>query len=262
MVLKRLFKLSRPSGRPEASLPAGRRVYAIGDVHGRLDLLDDLLAQIAQDDARRGSCETDIIMLGDLIDRGPESAGVVERLRLLASHGRRIRFLMGNHEEIFLKALGGDVQALRLLIKVGGKETALSYGITAEEYLACDFDELLILLQRKVPQSHVDFLSGFEDCIVLGDCIFVHAGLRPNLPIDEQRTSDLRWIRKEFIDSDADFGGLVIHGHNVTDEIDRRNNRIGIDTGAYASGRLTALGLEGSEQWSLVADEQAARLSA
>ena len=251
MVLKRLLKLTRPNEAP--SLADGRRVYAVGDIHGRLDLLDVLLDKIAEDDARRGRSDTEIIFLGDLVDRGPESAGVVERLRLLAGHDRRLRFLTGNHEEIFLKALSGDRQSLRLLIKVGGKETLFSYGITPDEYLACDFDELLEMMRTRVPQNHIEFLEKFEDYIELGDYIFVHAGVRPDLPIADQRTSDLRWIRREFLESKADFGGVVVHGHNVTAAIDRRPNRIGIDTGAFASGRLTALGLEGAEQWEIVA---------
>ncbi|XHS02377.1 metallophosphoesterase [Sphingomonas sp. DBB INV C78] len=258
MVMKRLFKLSRSQDRLPATVPEGRRVYAIGDVHGRLDLLEQLLEKINEDDVGRGPCGTDIIFLGDLIDRGPESAGVVERLRLLAGKDRRCRFLMGNHEEIFLRALSGDLQSLKLMIRIGGKETILSYGVDHAQYLAWDFDELLSTLNGIVPENHGAFISGFEDTIVVGDYIFVHAGLRPNLPIDQQRVSDLRWIRKDFLESKVDFGGMVVHGHNVTPEIDRQINRIGIDTGAYASGRLTALCLEGAAQWTLVAKGQAA----
>lgn len=255
MVLKRLLKFSRaPGGGQLPSIPPGRRVYAVGDIHGRLDLLDLLLERIAQDDACRGRRDTDIIFLGDLIDRGPDSAGVVERLCRMAGRDRRVRLLMGNHEEIFLKALSGDVQALRLMIKVGGKETALSYGVTADQYLACDFDELLSVMQAKVPDEHVEFVSTFEDYIEIGDYLFVHAGLRPNLPMEEQRTSDLRWIRKEFLECKSSFGKVVVHGHNITSDIDRQPNRIGIDTGAYASGRLTALGLEDQAQWEIVAE--------
>lgn len=253
MVLKRLLNLARSAGdRP--SIPEGRRVYAIGDVHGRLDLLDILLEKIAEDDACRGSSDTEIIFLGDLIDRGPASAGVVERLRTLSGRDRRYRFLSGNHEEVFLKALSGDLKSLKLLIRIGGKETIFSYGVTPDEYLACDFDELLCLIRNNVSQEHVEFVEKFENHIEIGDYIFVHAGLRPGVSIEDQRTSDLRWIRNEFLESKADFGGIVVHGHNVTPETDRRANRIGIDTGAYTTGRLTALGLEGEAQWEIVAE--------
>jgi serine/threonine protein phosphatase 1 len=258
MVMKRLFKFPRSQSRQPRTIPEGRRVYAIGDVHGRLDLLDALLDKIDEDDRRRGPCDTNIIFLGDLIDRGPDSAGVVERLCTLAGQDRRCRFLMGNHEEIFLKALSGDLHSLKFMIKIGGKETVLSYGVGHERYLSCDFEELLLILREHVPDGHDEFISKFEDYIVVGDYIFVHAGLRPDLPIDQQKTSDLRWIRNDFLESKGDFGGTVVHGHNVTTEIDRRDNRIGIDTGAYASGRLTALCLEGAAQWSLVAECQAA----
>lgn len=253
MVLKRFLNLARSSGgRP--SIPEGQRVYAVGDVHGRLDLLDILLEKIAEDDARRGSSDTEIIFLGDLIDRGPASAGVVERLRTLSESDRRFRFLSGNHEEVFLKTLSGDLKAMKLLIRIGGKETIFSYGVTPDEYAACDFDELLCLMRSNIQQQHLEFIGSFEEYIETGDYIFVHAGVRPGVPIEDQRTSDLRWIRNEFLASKADFGGVVVHGHNVTAEIDRRANRIGIDTGAYATGRLTALGLEGEAQWEIVAE--------
>lgn len=253
MVLKRFLSLARTAtGRP--SIPEGRRVYAIGDVHGRLDLLDILLEKIAEDDTRRGESDTEIIFLGDLIDRGPASAGVVERLRTLSENDRRFRFLIGNHEEIFRKALSGDLKALKLLIRIGGRETIFSYGVTPDEYMACDFDELFCLMRSNVPRQHLEFIAEFEQYIEIGDYIFVHAGLRPGVTLEDQRASDLHWIRNEFLESKADFGGVVVHGHNVTPEMDRRVNRIGIDTGAYATGRLTALGLEGEAQWKIVAE--------
>lgn len=254
MVLKRFLKLARPYGGQMPSIPEGRRVYAVGDIHGRLDLLDILLDRIAEDDAYRESAHTDIIFLGDLVDRGPDSAGVVERLRILAEQDRRFRFLSGNHEEVFLKALAGDVKSLKLMIKIGGKETILSYGVAPDEYLACDFDELLCLMRDNVPERHIEFLKTFGEYAQVGDYIFVHAGLRPNIPIEQQQGSDLRWIRREFLESKADFGGTVVHGHNVTTEMDRRPNRIGIDTGAYVTGRLTALALEGEVQWEIIAE--------
>lgn len=173
---------------------------------------------------------------------------------MLSERDRRFRFLSGNHEEVFLKALSGDLKSLKLLIRIGGKETIFSYGVTPDEYMACDFDELLCFMRSNVSQQHLEFIAGFEKYIEIGDYIFVHAGLRPGVPLEDQRASDLHWIRNEFLESKADFGGVVVHGHNVTPEIDRRVNRIGIDTGAYATGRLTALGLEGEVQWEIVAE--------
>ncbi|TPG15867.1 serine/threonine protein phosphatase [Sphingomonas koreensis] len=235
-------------------LPHGQRVYAVGDVHGCFDLLDDLLGQIVADDAARGDAQTQLIFLGDLVDRGPDSAGVIERLIELAATRGNVRFILGNHEEIFLRALGGDIESLRLFVRIGGRETILSYGISERDYERTDYPELLALMQAHVPQNHLEFLGGFEDRIEIGDYVFVHAGMRPGTPIDEQRKSDLRWIRSSFLDSDWNFGKMVVHGHSISDDVVMRVNRIGIDTGAYESGRLTALGIEGGERWLLTTD--------
>lgn len=236
---------------PGVSVPQGQRLYAVGDVHGRLDLLDALLDAIAADDAGRPPRATTIIFLGDLIDRGPDSRGVVERLLALSRGATPTRFLMGNHEQVFLRALEGDVQALRFLIRIGGRETLLSYGIGEAEYRALDYEDLIALAQRLVPEAHRAFLAGFEPWIEVGDYLFVHAGVRPGIAIEEQSTSDLCWIRDEFLRHRDSFGKMVVHGHSITHEVDLKPNRIGIDTGAFASGRLTAIGLDGEERWFL-----------
>ncbi len=250
MPVKALLDLVRRPPPPAERVPDGVRVYAVGDIHGRLDLLDALLAKIDEDDAGRGPARTELIFLGDLVDRGPDSAGVVERLRRLGET-RRVRFLMGNHEEVLLRAVEGDERALRFLLRIGGRETLLSYGISAEEYRDLDYDELLPMLREKVPPAHVAFLSAFERWIELGDYLFVHAGLRPGVALEEQKDSDLCWIRDDFLQHRDSFGKMVVHGHSITEEIDVRTNRIGIDTGAFATGRLTAIALEGEERWFL-----------
>ena len=249
-----LAKFLKSRARAQAwndALPDGMRAYAVGDIHGRLDLLDDLLGRIDADDASRGPAETTIIFLGDLVDRGPDSAGVVERLRSLAESGRRVRFLTGNHEEILLESLAGDLKALKLLCRVGGRETALSYGMSENDYDRLGFEELAEALDRSVPAAHRRFLESFEDMITLGDYLFVHAGVRPDQPLDGQRTADLRWIRDTFLDHRRRLAKRVVHGHTIAPEVEFRPHRIGIDTGAYQSGRLTALGLEGVDQWIL-----------
>lgn len=232
-------------------LPDGQRVYAIGDIHGCLDLLDDLLGRIDADDAVRGDAQTQLVFLGDLVDRGPDSAGVVARLIELAEQRGHARFILGNHEEIFLRALDGDLEALRLFVRIGGRETILSYGVSERDYERTDYEELLEMIRAHVPQRHIDFLKGFEDRVEIGDYVFVHAGLRPGVPIEEQRRGDMRWIRSTFLDTDWDFGKLVVHGHSISDDVVERPNRLGIDTGAFATGRLTALGLEGADRWIL-----------
>ncbi len=232
-------------------LPEGRRVYAIGDIHGRSDLLDRLLASIDADDRARGGLERELIFLGDLVDRGPDSRGVVERLLALSKGPGKVRFLMGNHEEVFLRAAQADLRALRFLTRIGGRETLLSYGISADEYRNVDFEELAALLAQRVPAEHIEFLAGFESWIEIGDYLFVHAGIRPGVAMADQERGDLCWIRDEFLNCRDSFGKMVVHGHSIVDAVEERANRIGIDTGAFASGKLTAVGLEGSERWYL-----------
>jgi serine/threonine protein phosphatase 1 len=250
MVLKLLRRAIEPAP-PVARVPDGLRIYAIGDIHGRLDLLDQLLFRIEADERTRGGARTQLVFLGDLIDRGPESAGVVQRALELQQSGRGVRFLLGNHEEVFLKALAGSVEALRFFVKIGGRSTVLSYGFSEAEYSSLDFDDLLPALIERVPTAHVEFMKNFEDRIAIGDYLFVHAGIRPRVPVEEQTGGDLRWIRSEFLDFRGSHGSIVVHGHTICDEVEERSNRIGIDTGAFASGRLTALGLEGGERWYL-----------
>lgn len=250
-ILSAFARDSATPPRPEGAVPPGVRVYAVGDIHGRLDLLDALLAQIESDDAARPAARSTVIFLGDLIDRGPDSAGVVQRLMELSARTDTVRFLLGNHEEVFLKAMSGDLKALSFFIRIGGKPTILSYGITEQQYLETDYPELLELLRARVPPAHLEFLAGFEDMIVLGDYAFVHAGVRPEVPLAEQSAATLRWIRDEFLTHRAPHEKIIVHGHTISEEIEEHAFRIGIDTGAYATGKLTAMGFEGAERWIL-----------
>ncbi len=227
------------------AVPTGRRIYAIGDVHGRLDCLDALIAQT--DDESTGA---QIILLGDLIDRGPQSRGVVERAMELGST-RGAVLLMGNHEEVLIKAWEGDAQAARLLHRIGGRATLLSYGVDADAYDRADIDELLMLIATAIPAEHIQFLRRGADQYQVGDYLFVHAGIRPGVELARQAGTDLRWIRDEFLDDARQHDAMIVHGHTVTASPDLRANRIGIDTGAFATGRLTALGLEGTRRWLL-----------
>ncbi len=236
---------------PQASIPPGQRVYAIGDIHGCDDLLGELIDAIDADDAARKPAETTIIVLGDLVDRGPDSAKVVERLRTLKQQRPALRLILGNHEEIFLGALSGDSKALRMFTRIGGRETLLSYGVGVEQYDRCDYEELQHALDVKIPQAHRDFLASFEDMITIGDYMFVHAGIRPSVPLDDQIARDLRWIREPFLGFPRSLGKIVVHGHTISDEVEQRLHRIGIDTGAYLTGRLTAVGMHDAERWYL-----------
>ena len=237
-------------------VPAGRRIYAIGDIHGRDDLFEKLLNKIAADSNDRGAADVSIILLGDLVDRGPQSKQVVERAMTLARSWPDVRCLMGNHEEVFLAALGGDPKLMRYFVRIGGAPTIHSYGLVGEAYDQMTFEELAEAFPPMVPASHVEFLSSAEDKIVLGDYLFVHAGIRPGVPLHEQRVGDLRWIRDEFLSDERDHGLVVVHGHTIFPDVQENPNRISIDTGAYGSGKLTALCLEGDSRWYIdTADE-------
>ena len=229
--------------------PEGTRIYAIGDVHGRIDLLEELLETIVRDDTGRESMNSSIIFLGDLADRGPDSAAVVARVRGLCADAGVARLIKGNHEDVLVKAARGDGRAAKMLLAIGGLPTLLSYGITEEEAGRGTHQDLADLLEERLPAADIDFLEKGEDMILLGDYLFVHAGIRPGVPLADQKASDLYWIREPFLSSDADHGVLVVHGHSVTESIEERPNRIGVDTGAYASGRLSAIGIQGDQRW-------------
>ncbi|WP_374550609.1 metallophosphoesterase family protein [Sphingobium yanoikuyae] len=237
------------------SVGGDRRVYAIGDIHGRLDLLDHLLGMLAADDALRPGKRRCLILLGDLIDRGPHSAQVIERVRALHGSGGDIRLLKGNHEEIFVMAARGDQGAVSFFRRIGGMETLASYGLPLS--LSDDMDDGAIAhwMLNYIPRADVDFLDSFVDHLTVGDYLFVHAGIRPKVPIAEQRPSDLRWIRGDFLNHGGRHDKMVVHGHSITPEVENLANRIGIDTGAYYSGRLTAIGLEGADRWFLQTGE-------
>lgn len=238
------------SSKPERALPAvpaGERIYAVGDIHGRLDLLVSLAEAIEYDNKARGAADTTVILLGDLVDRGPDSSGVIKAARMW-SQMRQMRFIMGNHEEMFLESFN-DLETLRPFLKYGGRETLLSYPIDPLTYSAAELGELQELMFDAVPKEDLDFLRGFEDSIIKGDYLFVHAGIQPNVPLGDQRASHLRWIREPFLSHGGDHGYIVVHGHSIMAEAEVLANRIGIDTGAYDSGKLTALGLEGTNRW-------------
>jgi serine/threonine protein phosphatase 1 len=237
---------------PTATVPEGQRVYAVGDVHGRLDLFETLIDKIEADDSARGPADTTVVLLGDLVDRGPDSAGVIDAARAWGSR-RNVRLLAGNHEEMFLDSLH-RIETLRHFLRYGGRETVLSYAIDRAHYAEWTLEELQQQMRRVVPVAHREYLAAGEDAIRIGDYLFVHAGIRPGVPLEDQKASDMRWIRDRFIEHDGDHGFVVVHGHTITDEVEERHNRIGIDTGAFMSGRLTAVGLEGAERWFLTAE--------
>jgi serine/threonine protein phosphatase 1 len=233
---------------PRRAAPPETRLYAIGDIHGSLEPLRALRAMIRSHASDYPIARKSIVYLGDYIDRGLESRGVIDLLLHEKLPGFDDVFLKGNHEEAILNFLA-DGTALPWLA-YGGVATLLSYGvhppdpITDERELQRARRELAL----KMPAEHRNFLQNLVRYHIAGDYLFVHAGLRPGVPLEEQTDDDLLWIREEFLKSREDFGKLVVHGHTITREPDVQPNRIGIDTGAFASGRLTCLVLEGTSQ--------------
>lgn len=238
--------LKRRAAPPARYVPDGWRIYAIGDVHGCLDQLNRMLDAIAKDlDGWEGRGH--LIFLGDLIDRGPDSAGVIERLVSGELPGERATFLMGNHEEVMLECVDGSVERFRSWIQFGGLETLESYGLSRAEILE-QASSLPHVIRDIVPAGHVEFIRSFEDHIGIGDYLFVHAGIRPGVPLEDQSPRDLRWIRSGFLDNLVDHGPLVVHGHTIVPSVEVHRNRIAVDTGCYSSGTLTALVLDGSKK--------------
>lgn len=231
-MLQKLRDIFCPKLEPKLpSVPAGTRYYVIGAIHGRLDLYEALIAAIEVDDRKAAPADTRIVLLGDLVDRGPDSAGV----------------LAGNHEEMFLNAFETP-EALRHFLKHGGRETVLSYGLSTKQFATLDLEEMFALLPRLVPEAERKYIATFETMIRAGDYVFVHAGIDPTRPLAEQKRSDLLWIRGRFLSHEGPLEKVVVHGHTIFERVMDCGNRIGIDTGAFRSGVLTALVLEGDHR--------------
>jgi serine/threonine protein phosphatase 1 len=238
--------LSSPSTRPAPHLPEGMRVYAVGDIHGRADLLAGLLSQIDEHLARNPVSRPIEVFLGDYVDRGPDSRRVIDLL-IKRHEARETIYLKGNHETYFVEFLR-DPKILDIWRQYGGFETLLSYGMGPHlRSKPAERIELARSFARILPDDHFRFLSQLITNFTCGDFLFVHAGVRPGIPLEQQREEDLLWIREDFLESNEDFGKYVVHGHTPVPEPDIRSNRINIDTGAFATDRLTCLIIEGEE---------------
>ena len=237
---------------PPRRLPPGERVYAIGDIHGRLDLFERLLGMIRRDNATRTPAHVQLVLLGDLIDRGPESAELVRRCMKFAEQTNQFVVLKGNHEAIMVESLSGDFAALSLWLEFGGDAALSSWGIDAALIEEGASTELLRTARSLVPKKTLAWLRKLPLTWQSGDYLFVHAGIRPGVELAQQMEEDLLWIRGEFLGSDTDHACLVVHGHSISEHgVVVRNNRIGIDTGAYRTGILSALAIEGDQHWTL-----------
>lgn len=250
---------------PQALLAAqprtasGERIYAVGDVHGRFDLLLELLDQIEQDDRLREPRRKRLIFLGDLIDRGPHSQEVASLLSSAQRSAKRLVVLMGNHEAALLDSLSGDEHAQRMWLEHGGLATLQSFGIDAPEPDE-DADVFAERLRRGLPAQMIKWLKKLPLSVRSGSYFFCHAGVRPGVKLAQQSPDDLLWIRKNFLDSKAQHGAIIVHGHSVAADVEILHNRINIDTGAYESGILSAVGLQDAEQWVISTSSSATRI--
>lgn len=235
----------------EAQAPAGVRLYAIGDVHGRFDLLAAMHAEIAAEIDRGGVADWRIVHLGDYVDRGPDSKGVIDLLVAADKRDGRHIFLAGNHDVGFLDFLDHP-DPDGLFMHYGGVQTAQSYGIdltgirrgnssTADSLRSCHAG-----LLRAVPQSHVDFLRSLTWSATYGDFFFCHAGIRPGVALEGQDPQDLIWIRDAFLSHPGLYTKVIVHGHTPQAVADVQPNRVNVDTLAWKSGRLSALVIDGA----------------
>jgi serine/threonine protein phosphatase 1 len=226
-----------------ASMPPDTRIYAVGDIHGRADLLSETIARIEDDLGRRPIARAAEVYLGDYIDRGPDSRDVIDILATRMVHNHAV-CLRGNHEDLMERFLHNP-DALRSWLALGGTSTLASYGVhTRSNSNAAD--DLHRQFRRAFPRAHELFLKCLRPWICCGDYLFVHAGIRPMVPLDRQNIIDLLWIRDDFLKSQLDHGKLIVHGHTPVPHPDVRHNRINIDTGAWYTGTLTCLMLEGT----------------
>jgi len=237
-----------------ASVPPGVRVYAIGDVHGQLKALETLLGKIDRDLGDAQVERVELVFLGDYIDRGLQSADVIDLLcePVLPRHHPHTVFLRGNHEDAMLTFLR-DAEFGARWLDYGGLETLVGYGVESVKAprSSIDWDRVQRDLEAVLPPAHRRFLEATRMSYRAGDYFFAHAGVNPDVALDRQEAEDLLWIREPFLNARKDFGAVVVHGHTPEEKPQVRENRIGIDTGAYQTGILTALALEGDQRWFL-----------
>lgn len=236
---------------PAARFPDGRVGFAVGDIHGRADLLTEMMTLLEEraEEERRNGNEPVVVFLGDYVDRGPNSAGVIELLLSGRPSGFRRHYLRGNHEQSMLDFMEAPLENRAWLLQ-GGAETLVAYGVQPPPSVGAQDEDWVAVasaLKERVPQAHLDFLNGLERYVAYGDYAFVHAGVDAARTLEEQTDEDLYWIRDRFIASRRRFSHRVVHGHTPVDRPYADERRIAVDTGAYASGTLTAARFEGTE---------------
>jgi len=238
------------ASRRKPRLPDGICIYAVSDIHGCAEQLSQVFAAIDHHLARVQPRRPVHVFLGDYIDRGPDSRQVIDML-IERSQRHETLFLKGNHEAMLLDLLS-DPGVFPTFKQYGGLQTLLSYGLTPSVNPDAEEQQALIQeLAQKIPDSHRRFYDGLRLTLSCGDFFFVHAGVNPGLPLGQQKAEDLLWIRDEFLFSDKDFGKFIVHGHTPVARPELRPNRINIDTGAYATGILTLLTIQGDHMFAV-----------
>lgn len=248
MKLLRMFERTPP---PAARFPEGRVGFAVGDIHGRIDLLRKMVSLLEEraDAERRANGEPIVVFLGDYVDRGPNSAAVIEAMLQGGPLGYERRYLRGNHEQSMLRFMAAPMENRAWLLQ-GGAETLVSYGVRPLSPVTASEEEWIAVaaaLKERVPPAHLQFLEGLERYVAFGDYAFVHAGVDAARSLEEQTDDDLYWSRDRFIASKRRFSHRVVHGHTPVERPYADERRIAVDTGAYASGTLTAARFEDEE---------------
>ncbi len=246
-LMKFLNKRRSVRVRRQMSVPDGVRIYAIGDIHGRSELLRIMHGRIQQDLEDRPIEEAVLVYMGDYVDRGPDSRGVIDTLINPLGFDIEVHYLKGNHEDALLTFMH-DPAFLQMWRDYGGLETLTSYGIKVPNGGFGDdwIQTVHKQFREALPKSHIAFLQSLELTYTKGDFFFVHAGIRPGVPLEEQQPADAMWIRDPFLNSKRFHGKVIVHGHTPQEQPVIRKNRIGIDTGAYVTGVLTAAVIEGT----------------
>ncbi|HXY21913.1 MAG TPA: metallophosphoesterase [Burkholderiaceae bacterium] len=232
-----------------AATPPNTTIYAIGDIHGRYDLLGAMIQQILEDARRRRASRRQIVYLGDYVSRGIDSRRVVDMVLAPPYAGFSKICLKGNHEDSLLRFLAGDFDAGRHWFDNDGLDTLAHYGVPIADADARDDANMALMRERfaiALPEEHLNFFCSLQTAHHAGDYYFVHAGIRPGVPLTRQSATDCMWMREPFLTSDEDHGAIIVHGHSIAERAVLLSNRIGIDTGAYRTGTLTCLVLDGA----------------
>jgi len=242
---KKILNLNQSESAP-VGLPPNHRLYCIGDIHGHLDLLQEVHQKIELDAMDYDGIKI-LVYLGDYVDRGMHSRQVIDCLLENDFPDFERVFLLGNHEQVLLEFISGkDASIAHEWLRFGGLSTLASYGVNVNGVpTSKEMERLRNEFREKCPAAHLDFFENLVLKYEIGGYFFVHAGVRPKVKLHRQRAEDMLWIRDEFLNSDLFHGRVIVHGHTVSDEPEIRHNRIGMDTGAYASGILTCAVFEG-----------------